>query len=206
MDRYDDSSTGLFYTINLKRNIMLKKVIENRRSVYPRQYNEESIKKEEIEAILASSNWAPTHKRTEPWRFKVIRGEKLTELGEFLAERYKATAKKFSERKYKGIKEKVDRSGCVILICMQREAKERVPEWEEIAATSMAVQNMWLTAAEMKIGAYWSSPALKDEVGQFVNLKEGERCLGFFYMGKYDETLPEGSRETSWQEKVEWVE
>ncbi|HLS30933.1 MAG TPA: nitroreductase [Flavobacteriaceae bacterium] len=185
---------------------MLKKIIENRRAVYPRQYNKEDIKKEEIEKILESSNWAPTHRRTEPWRFKIIRGEKLTEFGEFLAERYKATAKKFSDRKYKETKAKVERSGAVILICMQRDPKERVPEWEEIASTAIAVQNMWLTASEMKIGSYWSSPDLKDEVDKFVDLKDGERCLGFFYMGRYDGELPEGTRETSWEEKVEWIE
>lgn len=198
-------NVSVFLYYHLKIDMMLKSIIENRRAVYPRQYNTSPIEKEEIETILEAANWAPTHKRTEPWRFKVVYGDKLNEFGEFLADRYKATAKKFSERKHQGIKDKVDRSGCVILICMQRDSKGRVPEWEEVAATSMAVQNMWLMASEMKIGAYWSSPALRDEVDQFVEMKEGESCLGFFYMGKYDGELPEGSRETPWQEKVEWL-
>jgi|SRR5690625_1030520 len=183
---------------------MLKKIIENRRAVFPRQYNKTPIEKEEIESILQAANWAPTHRRTEPWRFKVVQGEKLKELGEFLAEQYIETAEKFSKRKYNDIKDKVERSSSVILICMQRDLKERVPEWEEVAATAMAVQNMWLMASDLGIGAYWSSPKLIERMGKFIPLKEGESCLGIFYMGKYDGELPEGTRE-DWQEKVEWL-
>lgn len=183
---------------------MIKKVIEHRRSVYPRQYNDKPIKQVDIEQVLEAANWAPTHKRTEPWRFKVIRGEKLEEFGAYLAEKYKETAKKFSERKYKKIKNKCLQSSCVIAICMQRDAKERIPEWEEVASTAMAVQNMWLTASDLGIGAYWSSPALRNEVDGFIDLNEGEHCLGFFYMGHYDGDLPEGFREPL-ADKVEWL-
>lgn len=184
----------------------IQDIIAERRAVFPRQYNQEEITHEEIETILKAANWAPTHKRTEPWRFKVLHTEqKRKELGAFLSERYEATAKKFSKRKQQGMKEKVEKSACVILICMQRDLKERIPEWEEVASTAMAVQNMWLTATQLKIGSYWSSPALIDEIGKFIKLEEGETCLGIFYMGKYDGDLMEGRRE-DWKEKVSWIE
>ena len=180
--------------------------ISNRRAVFPAQYNGESISKEEIAIILAAANWAPTHRRTEPWRFKVFHGDSRKSLAEFLQNTYKRTATKFSEIKYKKIGDKPLQSGCVIAICYQRDPDERVPEWEEIAATAMAVQNMWLTATSMGIGAYWSSPALKDHLNDLVPLVEGEHCLGFFYMGKYDiSDHPEGTRETTIEEKTVWV-
>lgn len=182
----------------------IKNIIENRRAVYPRQYNDKPIEQEDIQVILEAANWAPTHKKTEPWRFKVIRGQKLTEFGDFMADRYKATAKNFSERKYNKTKNKFLQSACVIAICMQRDPRERIPEWEEIASTAMAVQNMWLTATDMGIGCYWSSTSLRNEVGGFLNLMQGERCLGFFYMGYYDGILPEGVREPILL-KTEWL-
>ena len=184
---------------------MITEIIRNRRAVFPAQYNGEPISKAEILKILSSSNWAPTHKRTEPWRFKVFHGDSQLALGEFLSETYKRTTDKFSDRSYEKMKENPAKAGCVIAICFQRDEKAGLPEWEEIASTAMAVQNMWLTAAEMKIGAYWSSPSIKDYLGDFVNLEEGEKCLGFFYMGKYDEELPEGTRKTSIEEKTEWI-
>lgn len=185
--------------------VMITEIIEKRRAVFPRQYNTDSISKEEIQKVLEAANWAPTHKHTEPWRFKVIYGtERLEQFSKFLGERYKATAKRFSQGKYERTMEKVKRSGCIILICFQSDPKNRLPEWEEVAATAMAVQNMWLTAAELEIGAYWSTSGLRQDIGQFVELNEGERCLGFFYMGKYDGELPEGKREPI-EDKVEWI-
>lgn len=184
---------------------MIRDIIKTRRAVFPAQYNEQPISKAEIETILESANWAPTHKRTEPWRFKVFHGESQLRLGEFLAETYKKNTEKFSERSYGKMKENPTKAGCVIAICFQRDVKESVPEWEEIAATAMAVQNMWLTAARMGIGAYWSSPAVKDHLNGLVPLAEGERCLGFFYMGKYDGPLPDGTRKTKISEKTVWI-
>lgn len=87
---------------------------------------------------------------------------------------------------------------------MQRDVDECVPEWEEIAATAMAVQNMWLCCTELGIGGYWSSPALIDHMGPFLKLNEGERCLGFFYMGKFDGGLPE-RQPGPWESKVTWL-
>ncbi|WP_310994311.1 nitroreductase family protein [Aequorivita marina] len=184
---------------------MILKTIKNRRAVFPAQYNDTPITKAEILSILEAANWAPTHKRTEPWRFKVFHGDSLVELGKFMGETYKNTTAKFSDTKHKKLIDKCAIAKCVIAICMQRDPKERVPEWEEVAATAMAVQNMWLTASEMKIGAYWSSPALIKQMGEFLNLEEGEHCLGFFYMGKYDDALPAGTRNTSIEEKTEWM-
>ena len=184
---------------------MIEHIIQNRRAVFPTQYNDQPITQDEIKTILAAANWAPTHKRTEPWRFKVFHGESRLRLGEFLSETYKRNTEKFSERSYEKMKENPTKAGCVIAICYQRDSKESLPEWEEIAATAMAVQNMWLTASEMKIGAYWSSPGVKDHLSEFVNLEEGEKCLGFFYLGKYDGELPEGSRKTSIDEKTVWM-
>lgn len=184
---------------------MITETIRKRRAVFPAQYNGEPISKQDIETVLEAANWAPTHKRTEPWRFKIFHGESQERLGNFMAETYKKNTDKFSERTYEKMKENPTKAGCVIAICYQRDPKESLPEWEEIAATAMAVQNMWITATALGIGAYWSSPSVKEHLGEFVVLDEGEHCLGFFYMGNYDGDLPEGNRKTSIEDKVVWV-
>lgn len=180
--------------------------IKRRRAIYPAQYNGEAVSRQEIELVLEAANWAPTHRRTEPWRFKVFHGSSQEKLGEFLGATYKETAEKYSEIKHRKIIDKPSQSACVIAICYQRDPKESVPEWEEIAATAMAVQNMWLAASELGIGAYWSSPSLKDHFHKLLPLAEGEKCLGFFYMGRYDqEEHPEGTRGTQIVDKTVWV-
>lgn len=184
---------------------MILNIIKTRRAVYPAQYNGEKITKHELQTILEAANWAPTHRRTEPWRFRVFHSESSrNELSIFLGETYRDTIEKFSEAKWKKIMLKPKQAGCVLAICMQRDPKESVPEWEEIAATAMAVQNMWLAAREVNIGAYWSTPDLKNYMHRHIDLAAGEKCLGFFYMGKYDGELPAGTRQTSIEEKSTW--
>lgn len=185
---------------------MIANIIASRRAVYPAQYNQEFITQEEIQQLLNAANWAPTHRRTEPWRFKVFHSEEArNQLSKFLAKTYQETAANFSEVKYQKTAEKPLQSGCVIAICMQRDEKESVPEWEEIAATAMAVQNMWLLATDLKIGAYWSSPSYLKYFNELVPLGDSEQCIGLFYMGKFDGDLQDGTRNTSISEKTVWV-
>ena len=67
---------------------MVFELIKKRRSVFPAQYTNQPINKWEIEKILESANWAPTHKKTEPWRFKVFLQDSKKELGQFLSKKY----------------------------------------------------------------------------------------------------------------------
>ena len=50
-------------------------LIKTRRSIFPEQFNSKEIDDGTIDILLESANWAPTYKKTEPWRFKIIRGD-----------------------------------------------------------------------------------------------------------------------------------
>lgn len=189
----------------LKASFMkLQDIIQSRRSVYPHQFNKESISKSELNQILESANWAPNHKHTEPWRFKVLQGESRLKLGRFLADKNAEIEGKHSSFKAKKIISKFEQSHTVLAICIKTHP-ENIPEWEEVAAVAMAVQNMWLTAFSLDIGAYWSSPKLIDHLDDFFKFETNEKCLGFFYMGKFDGELPEGERKTSIKDKIEFI-
>ena len=185
---------------------MIFDLIKKRRSIFPVQYNETPIAKDTILKVLEAANWAPTHKKTEPWRFKVLQGEVKEKLGLFLSLKYLENDLSPKEFKARKLIENPKRAGAVIAICMQRDAKKSLPEWEEIAAVSMAVQNMWLCCTELGIGAYWSSPGLIKYMDEFFELAIGEVCLGFFYMGYYDEDteIPEVTR-TPITDKTVWL-
>ena len=185
--------------------MQIDQIIRNRRAIFPAQYIDKEILKEDLLDILENANWAPTHKKTQPWRFKLMQGEALARLGDFLAEWYKENtpAEKYKEIKYNKTKKKARQSACVIAICMQPDPS--LPEWEEIAATACAVQNMWLSCSERNIGCYWSSPKSIHDFGQFHPLDEGEKCIGFFYMGYYEGEAPKGER-TPISDKLQWIE
>ncbi|KIA89054.1 nitroreductase family protein [Kaistella jeonii] len=162
---------------------VLKAIIEKRRSVFPKNYSDLPIKEEILAEILNSANFAPNHKKTKPWRLKVFRNEEKNQLGQKLAEIYKATVapQNFLEKKYLDISNKISMSDTIVTISVNFSGL--LPEWEEIAATAMAVQNMYLTSTANEIGCYWSSPGMIQHLNEFLELEENQRCYGLFYLG-----------------------
>ena len=179
-------------------------IIKKRRSVFPSQYNDKKIQQGELDKILEAANWAPNHKQTEPWRFKVVQGDAKVRLADHIVSKIEKSDNSFSDFKRKKIISKFEKSNVVIAICYQRDSKFRLPEWEELAAVAMAVQNMWLACTFFEIGSYWSTPSFKNQVSDFFNLEDGESCLGFFYIGKYDSKLEEGRRQSPINDKVSY--
>lgn len=184
----------------------VSQLIRKRRAIFPKSYINKSISKEIIEEVLENANWAPTHRLTEPWRFKIFTEDAIEKLALYMGDFFKKNTPtdQITEEKYEKSMENARRSGCVIAICMQTDPENRVPEWEELASVSMAVQNMWLTCAAHGIGCFWSSPRVALEATEFLGLKTGERCLGLFYMGYHN--MPEiAGKRTPIENKVEWI-
>jgi len=83
----------------------INQIIKKRRSIFPAQYNNTPVTREFIQLLLENANWAPSHRLTEPWRFKVVRGETKDQLGRFLSDTYTDinNDKDFSPFKHKKI-------------------------------------------------------------------------------------------------------
>jgi nitroreductase len=208
------SVAALLFVLTKKSQSVEKKwvaeeLIASRRSIFPQNYDPSRVvPKHIIEKMLESANWAPTHGRTEPWRFIVFASaEARQRLGEFDAELYKKmTLVDFVVSKYKKKIKNKEQASYVIAICMKRQESGKIPEVEEIASVACAVQNMHLTATAYGVGAYWSSGAqvYSDEMKDFLGLGEKDRCLGFFYVGYPYGKIPKGVRK-SISDKVQWI-
>lgn len=162
---------------------MLKEIIETRRSIFPKDYLDEDISQEILDEILNAAQFAPNHKRTKPWRFKVFKNDEKQNLAKEIQRIYKETTPEylFLEKKYLDFEDKISKSNAIITISVNFSGL--LPEWEEIAATAMAVQNMHLTCAANNVGAYWGTPGMKDYLGEFLHLEENQKCYGLFFMG-----------------------
>lgn len=188
----------------------IKETIRKRRSIYPSSYSTENVPEEIIDDILESANWAPTHKRTEPWRFVVFSGEGLKMLARKQAEVYEKGAKRlgnYNPTIHEQLKKKPLKASHVIAILLKRDSEQRIPEVEEIASVAAAVQNMHLTATAHGIGAYWGTGGITylEEAKPLFSLGENDRLMGFFFLGIPKSDWPEGSRSSPIEEKVERV-
>lgn len=184
-------------------------LIRERRTIRPKDYTERVVQRDMLERILTNGTWAPNHGMTQPWRFKVYTGDGRHSLGTTLQDAYKKTtpADKFLERKWRGLMDNPMSSSVVVAICMKRQEIGKISELDELLAMGCCVQNMYLTCTAYGLGAFWSTPKVMSEqsVSSFLNLEEGERCLGFFYIGYPVGDWPKGYR-TPLAEKVEWID
>lgn len=181
---------------------ILTEIIKNRRAVYPQFYEKGQISHELLEQVLDLARWAPTHKKTEPWRFKIFKNEELEELSKFLEKDYQdqTSQEAFNELKMKKAGEKALQSTVVIAICIERSPESIIPAWEETAAVACSVQNMWLASSSLGIGSYWSSPGAVKRLPAYFKFKEEIECLGLFYMGWMKKDLQLNSERKSLKE------
>src|SRR5215467_13300946 len=80
----------------------ISEIIRNRRSLKPVKMNGKKIPDEQVKELLKLANWAPTHGRTEPWRFIVYSGDKVKEFCHQHADLYKShiPPEKFEQAAY----------------------------------------------------------------------------------------------------------
>lgn len=188
------------------------KIIRGRRSMFVAQFKEnDPVDDSVIEEMLENANWAPTHKLTQPWRFIVYTGEGLKKFANYQAEMYKSRAAKngtpFIEATYQKFKENPLKASHVIAILMKRTENSGIPVMEEIAAVSMAVQNMYLTASAYGLAAYWGTggPTFWPEAREDFGLEGEDMLMGFFYVAKpASDRWPIGKREPI-ADKVGWI-
>lgn len=189
----------------------LTKVIHARKSTYAYDYANKNIDKKTIEDIVTNALWAPTHLVTQPWRFVVLEGKHQEDLSQFMASYYRElyTEKQFSNERYEATKTYA-KNATLIGVVFTPNKKAKLPEWEELAAVSCAVQNMWLSATSLGFGSYWdSSPATITYGKKHVNLEKEEQFLGIFFMGYVKENIPHArrkrkplSKKLSWNNKI----
>jgi nitroreductase len=66
----------------------ITELIRNRRTIYPEQFSERKVHREQIELMLNNAQWAPTHGNTQPWRFIVFADAGREKLSDFLSGTY----------------------------------------------------------------------------------------------------------------------
>ncbi len=186
----------------------INELIRERRTIYPEQFKDRKVHKEQIDLILNNAQWAPTHGNTQPWRFKVFSDEGRTKLSDFLSQTYlKLTPKdKQEDAKLTKLLTRPKIASVVIAVCMKRQESERIAEIEEIEAVACAIQNMHLTCTAYGLGAFWATPNLiyTKEMNDFLGIGDKDKCLGLFYIGYPNIEWPKAHRKPI-EYTTEWI-
>ena len=186
----------------------ITELIKSRRTIYPEQFSDRKVHKEQVDLILNNAQWAPTHCNTQPWRFKVFMEEGRQVLSDFLAETYLKLTPPEAQNDLKLAKmmKRPMQASAVIAVCMERQPTEKILEIEEIEAVACAIQNMHLTCTAYGLGGFWATPKLiySQEMNEFLKIGAKDKCLGLFYIGYPAIDWPEAHRKPL-EYTTEWI-
>lgn len=181
-------------------------IIKNRRTIKPFMMNGNKIPDDQINSLFELADWAPTHGLTEPWRF-IVYADPSVFCSEH-AEMYKHNTNPddFNQAVYNNLAQQGDKASHVIIAIMHRGDLPKIPIFEEMAATSCAVQNLLLGATALNIASYWGTGGMiqKPAMKQFLDLREEDQVMGVLYFGYTDEH-PHGVRRIALDTKIKWA-
>lgn len=187
----------------------LSQIVAGRRTTKAAAMNGQKIPDETVNRLLHLADWAPTHGRTEPWRFFVYTGSALQDFCAQHAEMYRDNTpeESFNPTTFDNLKNMGAKASHLIVAVMQRGTNAKIPVLEEIAATSAAIQNVLLGATALDIATIWNTGGmtLKPAMKAHLQLQEEDQVMGLIYMGYTDEPLREGKRNMPAADKIKWM-
>ncbi len=139
---------------------------------------------EQLKTIMSAALRAPDHGRLKPWRFVVLEGDARAKLGEAMAQMLHKKAPHCSDAQLDAERGKPMRAPTIIVVAA-RIMKGKIPEIEQIASVAAGVQNMFLAAHALGIGAMWKTggAAYEAEVKTRLGLQPEDHIVAFLYLG-----------------------
>jgi nitroreductase len=135
-----------------------------------------------LEELFELASWAPNHRLTSPWRFRV--------LGERTRERLMALA----EAELPGSAVKLARAPTLVAVTAHQSG-DPAQDREDLLATAVAAYLVLLGAHAKGLAGYWRTvPLLDDPRGrELLGLQRSEATVGLLYLGSpvQEQRVPE---------------
>jgi nitroreductase len=149
--------------------VELEEAIRSRRT--HKAYVAEPVDRETLDELFDLARWAPNHKLTNPWRFRVLGPQAL--------ERLKAAGQDPIAAA------KLDRAPTLVAVTATQSG-DPVMDEEDMLATGVAAYVVLLAAHGRGLAGYWRTPGvLRTPQGrQALGIADDERILGLLHLGR----------------------
>lgn len=136
-----------------------------------------------VERLVRLAATAPNHKKTYPWRFRVIEGDARAALGEALAQDLIAEGE---ENPAKVAKARVKyRRAPVMVVVAAAEGTHDVMTAENRDAAAAAIENLLLGATAAGLASLWSTGAAarSERIAELCGFDPTDTVVGLVYLG-----------------------
>lgn len=185
----------------------LQQAISSRRTV--KAFEPTPLSRQELDELFESARWAPNHKLTQPWRFRVLGDAAKTELKRVAADVAASGAPEGADRALIGAvaAKKLDRAPTLVAVSSVRNP-DPILDAEDFAATAVAAYLVLLTAHANGLAGYWRTPeVLRDTAGiEAVGIGADEEVLGLLYLGRPSGDLPPAPARATIDEFVSYLD
>ncbi|MGZ4392525.1 MAG: nitroreductase family protein [Gaiellaceae bacterium] len=134
-----------------------------------KQYGAEPVDEAVVRDLVELARWAPNHKLTNPWRFRLLGPETRARIDEFVPEQEVA---------------KLRRAPTLVLVTALP-SEDPVLAAEDVQATAAAVYALLLGATAQGLASYWRTPGCFREpaVRGVVGLADDEVVVALVHLG-----------------------
>lgn len=167
-------------------------LLASRRSTLARLIGEPGPSESELELILRIGVRVPDHRRLEPWRLVVVRGDERRALHARLEEIYEDTQRPDSaEARDKALEKLASIARAPVTICVvscvrsDSEKARKTPEWEQQLSAGAVCQSLLLAVSASGYAGQWVTEwyAYEPRARRTMGLSSEERIAGFVFVG-----------------------
>lgn len=144
--------------------------VRNRRT--HKAYRPAPIDRATLTELFELARWAPNHRLTNPWRFRVL-GPRTLEI-----------VKQLAEAAQPGAATKLDRAPTLVAVSAMQSG-DAGPDREDVLATAVAAYVVLLGAHDRGLAGYWRTVPVLDTppARAALGLAADEVVLGLLYLG-----------------------
>jgi nitroreductase len=150
--------------------VELEQAIRTRRT--HKAYASEPLERATLDELFELARWAPNHRLTNPWRFRVVGTHARARLKEACGDPVAAA--------------KLDRAPTLVVVSATQTHDDAVGNEEDLLATAAAAYAVLLAAHGRGLAGYWRTPGvLRSEQGRAaVQVPEDEHVIGLLHLGR----------------------
>lgn len=176
--------------INLPR-MEVTEAIHGRRTW--KSFSGDPLSREELDELFELARWAPNHKLSEPWRFRVIGPEAMGRLRRVVQDQARSSAPEGAdvEAVVSIAVKKLERAPTIVAVSSVRNPDPKL-DVEDFSSSSVASYILLLAAHSKGYASFWRSPGVLQSVegSAALGIGVGEEPLGLIYLGKPGVVLP----------------